>query len=79
MTTLNVRVVCYPSHLGVTRGDHVSWPAMKTVILMMMMINILIGSSPSILQMPPSSSARLITPNYHGSLEEVGPTHYELH
>jgi hypothetical protein len=46
-----------PSHLEVTRGDHVSWPTMKTVIPMMMMINILTGNNPSALQMPLSSSS----------------------
>jgi hypothetical protein len=29
---------CYPLRLGVTRGDHISWPAMETLILNMSMI-----------------------------------------
>jgi hypothetical protein len=31
------------------------------------------------LQMPHSSSTQLITPDQHGSLEEGGSTHYEVH
>jgi hypothetical protein len=30
---------CYPPCLGVTRGDHVLWPAMENMIPTMMMIN----------------------------------------
>jgi hypothetical protein len=67
-----------PSHLGVTRGDHISWPTMK-IMNPIMMINILKGNNPSALQMPQSSSAQLVTLDQHGSLEEGGPTHYEVH
>jgi len=38
---LVLNVPISPSHLWVTRGDHVSWLTMKIVILMMMTINIL--------------------------------------
>jgi hypothetical protein len=37
------------------------------------------SSNPSALQMPPSSSTQLITLDQHGSLEDGGPTHYEVH
>jgi hypothetical protein len=40
--------IATPSHIGVTRGDHVSWLAMKIVIPMMMMICILHGQLPLI-------------------------------
>jgi hypothetical protein len=43
----------------------------ETMILMMMMISILRGNSPSALQMPPSSSTQLITPNQHGHWKRV--------
>jgi hypothetical protein len=44
------------SNLGVTRGERVSWPTMKTMILMMMMTNIVTGNNPPSLQMHPSPS-----------------------
>jgi hypothetical protein len=66
-----------PSHLGVTRGDQVSWPAMKTVIPMMVIISILHRQQP--LKCLPPHSAQLITPNQHGALDAGGPAHYKVH
>jgi hypothetical protein len=66
-----------PSHLGLTRGDHVSWPIVKTMIPMIMMINILYGHHP--LRWLPPHSANLITPNQHGSSDDGGRAHYKVH
>jgi hypothetical protein len=76
-TCPHVEARCYPPPcLGVTRGDHVSWPTMKTVIpMMMMMISMPTHGNPTApLQMPLSL---LINEAYHIQtaqfLEDGGP------
>jgi len=66
--------VVTPSHLGVTRGDHVSWPAMET----MMVINMSTKSNPTTPSDASSLSAHLITLNQEGSLGDGVPTHNEV-
>jgi hypothetical protein len=46
ITSQSLHLDVLPPHLGVTRGDHVSWPTMKTMIPMMMMIGILHRQQP---------------------------------
>jgi hypothetical protein len=64
------------SHLEVTRRDHVSWPTMKTMILMIMMINMSTEISPSDASSSPSQP---ITLNQQGLLGDGGPTYYKVH
>jgi hypothetical protein len=66
-----------PSHLGVTSRDHVSWPAMKTMIPMMTMISVLHKKRP--LGYLPPHATHIITPNQHGSSNDGGPSYCELH
>jgi hypothetical protein len=56
-----------PPHLGVARGDHVSWPAMKTMILMMIII--ILHRQQPLKCLPPH-----LSPNQHGSSDDGGPT-----
>jgi hypothetical protein len=53
--------------------------ARNEYIVAMMMTSILTGSNPSTLQVPHSSLAQPIIPDHHGSLEEGGLAHYEVH
>jgi hypothetical protein len=43
---LKLGVICYPPCLGVTRGDHISWPTMEDTIPTMMMINMSTNGNP---------------------------------
>jgi hypothetical protein len=50
------RMSCHPPCLGVTRGDHVSWPAMETLIPTMMMIKMSTNSIPAVPRIASSTS-----------------------
>jgi hypothetical protein len=68
-TIMQVSIVT-PSHLGVTRGDHVSWPAMRMVIPTIIMIDMSTNINNTILQM--------LIPHQHITSHSINKAHWDM-